>query len=122
MAEGGPNLPRERRDRGLAARAGDGRDGCGLAGKDFRCDQRQGPPGIAGAHEGDAGRQRRFRRPLREDRAGAGSDCRADEFQTVGFAALNGDEQVARFDGTRIHGDAAHVEIGTAGLDDSVRR
>ena len=51
MAECRPDLPRERGDGGLAARAGDGGDGLRLARKKSGRHQRQRAPGIADAHK-----------------------------------------------------------------------
>ena len=95
---------------------------CGWRAKNFAAISASARRALSAPHERDASRQRRFRHLLREDRGCAGGERRRDEFQAVGFAAFDCDEDVARLDRARIRRHAAHVEIGAAGLDDGIWR
>ncbi len=112
MTERGPDLPCERSDRRLAAGAGDGGNGARLTRIKFCGDERERAPRAADTHERDILRQRRLRALLGNDGGGARGDGGADETETVGFVAGNGDEEAAPFDGAAIRRHAADVEIG----------
>ena len=79
-------------------------------------------PGIGDVRKSDVLRQRRFRRPLRHDRRRAGGDCGIDKTQAVGFAAGNGDENIAGFDRAAVRRHRADLEIGMASVEFRVRR
>ncbi len=98
MAERGPDLPHERGDRGLAAGAGDRRDGLRLAGKNLGGDQRQSAPRIADANEDHTGRQRRNGPPFGQDGDRAGGDGGRDEFAAIGLVAGDRNKKVAGLD------------------------
>ena len=98
LAGRGPDLAREGGDRGLAAGAGDGRDGLRLARKESRRRERERAARIADPDEGDAVRQRRRRHPLGHDRDRAGGQRRRDEAQAVVLGAGHRHEQIARLD------------------------
>ena len=116
MAERGPDLPRERGDRGLAAGAGDRRDGLRLAGKNLGGNQRQSAPRIADTNESHAGRQRRVGPLFGQDGDRAGGDSGGDEFVAVGLVAGDRNKKVAGPDCARVGRNAADVEIGMAGV------
>ena len=107
-----PDLARERRDRGLAAGTGNGRDGVGLVLEQARGGNGERAARIADAHEGDAVGQRHRRHLLRHDRDRAGIDGVLHEFETVVLGAGHGDEQAFRLHLAAVGGDGAHVEIG----------
>ena len=108
MAERRPDLPREGRDRGLAAGAGDGGDGL-----------RAGAERICAAASASARRAL----PTRTNATPAGSGVAArarpttatapaatrlrDEAQAVGLGCRHRDEHVARLDRAAVGGDAA---------------
>ena len=83
MTEPQPDLPREGGDRGLAAGAGDGRDGLRLPRIEFRRGQRQRAARIRRGDEGHADAIRR--RMIAGDRHRAGCNRRIDEARAVGL-------------------------------------
>jgi hypothetical protein len=114
LAGRGPDLACEGGDRGLAAGAGNRRDRVRLAGKEFGRSVRQRAPRIADLDEGDTGRQRRRRHPLGHDGDRAARHRKRNEAQPVILRARHRHEQVARFDGSAVRSDPAHVERGKA--------
>ena len=117
IPERAPDLPRECRDRGFPAGAGDGRDGARLTRIDFGGRQRERAPRVADLDKGHASREWHGGRLLGQDRNRAGGDGGLDETQAVGLAAGYGDEDVAAFDHPAVRRHAADFEIGVARVD-----
>ena len=109
VPEAGPQLPGERRDRGLAAGAGDRRHDARLPCEKTRRDPRQRRPrlrGDQGRHRdcrGDAGVAQHGHRP--------GRQCIGEIAAAVGPRPWNGSEQVARTHGARVRGQAADIRV-----------
>ena len=93
MTQPRPDLAREGRDRGLAAGAGDGGDGRGLARKELRRGERQRMAHIGDLDEGDMIGQRVRRCALRHHGAGAGRERLGQEGEPVGLGAWHRREQ-----------------------------
>jgi hypothetical protein len=107
MSEPLPDLARERCDGGLAAGAGDGGNRCGLPRVEFRRGQRQCAARIG---RGDERHRNMRRRLISCNRHGAARDRRIDEARTIGLAACQREEQIARPDHAAIHGKARDVD------------
>ena len=118
MAEGQPDLPAEGGDRGLAAGAGDRNDRLGLAGMESGGGPRQRVAGVVDEDARDAGRQRRLRLMVGDDRHGALLDGLGNEAGAVGLGAGKREEGVARRDLAAVGrkaGDLDAAEPGGAG-------
>ncbi len=103
-----PDLPRERRDRGLAAGAGDGGDGPGLPRIKGRRRQRQRAARIGRVHERHADISGWWL--IACDGRRAFRDRGIDEPRAVGLAARQREEQVARLDRAAVHGKAGDFD------------
>ena len=108
-AERAPDLAREGGDRGLAAGAGDRRDGAGLAREEFRRRQSERAARIRHGHENDIGRQS-VRTLLGGDRHRAGRRRGAREMGAVGPGAGNGEKQEAGFYLAAVGGNAGDID------------
>ena len=115
MPERLPDLAHEGDDRSLAAGAGDGSDGRRLARMEMRGGERQRAARVAHAHERGLGRQCDL--PLAHDRHRAGGDGIGDETRTVGAAAGERNEDVARLHVAAVGGNAGDFERAEARLE-----
>ncbi len=103
-----PNLTQERDDRGLAAGAGDGRDGFGLTRIKARGGQRQGGAGVGD----DDQRQIARRLALGDHDAGAARLGVGDEVQAVAGETGNREKCETMLHGAAVRADPGDVEIG----------
>ncbi len=114
----GENLAGEIGDRGLAAGAGHGDDGFGLAWIKRGGGLRQAGADVANRDEGRV-RQRPLRRPFADNGDGARRERLRRELQPVGLGAGDGEEQETRRDGAAVGGKAGHLQgaegVGSAG-------
>ena len=113
MAEAGPELAGEHRDRALAAGAGDGHHGPRAAGR--RTGPRRGPGRRAAPRRpGPAGR---WRRPCRASPSTATAPAAprvGQEPAAVGARARHRREQIAGADRARVEGEAADLDLAAA--------
>ncbi len=109
VAAGREELAREFGDGALAARARDGDDRAGLAGKDPRCGQRQRPAGVDDGAEDHLPRKVLGPASLRHHGGGAARQRIRDIAPAVLARARERDEDVARLHLARIEGNAAHA-------------
>ena len=117
VSECGPDLPREGRDRGFSARAGDGDNDARLAREESGGHHGERAAGVVDTREGRSLRQRNLRPALGHDRRRAGSERGRDEGEPVRLAAGNRDERIAAPDRAAVSRHPGDVEIGVAGLD-----
>ena len=119
FSERGPDLARERRDRGLAAGAGHRRDDTGLARIKSCGGKRERGAYVAGTHESDI-RGQIVRRALRHDRGGARGERLRHKAKAVLLRAGHGHEQTAALHLAAVRRDAGDVERGKARIDRAV--
>ena len=114
MAKTFPDLPRERGDRGLAAGAGHRRYCRGLPRVEFRRRQRQRAARIWCHHERHAAAACRM---VACDRHCACGNRGIDKARTVGLAARQRKEQVARLHRAAVDGNARYLDRIARGVD-----
>ena len=118
MTEPLPYLARKRCDRSLAAGAGHCRNRCGLPRIETRRRARQRKARVWRHDKGHAGVA--LRRTVAGHRNRARSDRGIDEARTVGLAARERKEQVARLDGAAVDRKAVHFDSFRTRIDRSV--
>ncbi len=105
-----PDLPREHRDRGLAAGAGDGGDGGWLSRIKLRGRQRQRATRIR--HRDKRNARIVFGNPVADNGDRARGNSLIDEARAVGLDARQREEHIARLHHTAVHGDTRDRNIG----------
>jgi hypothetical protein len=108
LAERGPDLAREGRNRSLAAGAGDGRNGCGLPRIELRRRKCERAPHIGYVHQGDMVRQWTRRLAFGQYRDRAPCHRLRQEAQPIDLGAGHGDEQETGFHGPAVGRNSGH--------------
>ena len=121
MAERRPDLAHKCSNRRLSTRAGDRRDYSRLAREKFRCGERQSSTRVIDLDECNACRERRWRRTLRHDCCGAGSQRLRDEIEPVRLRPCDGHEKLARLHCAAVGADAGDLERGEARVAEGIR-